>query len=96
MCGAADSRAVPAYEGQMYSIGLAMKLRPGAYAEYKRAHDDLWPDLARGMAENAVSIRLHERLGFELIGTEREVGFKFGRWLDSVHMELLLGGAGEG
>jgi phosphinothricin acetyltransferase len=43
-------------------------------------------------AENAVSIRLHERLGFELIGTEREVGFKFGRWLDSVYMELLLGG----
>ena len=47
-------------------------------------------------AENAVSIRLHERLGFELIGTEREVGFKFGRWLDSVHMELLLSGPGEG
>ena len=42
-------------------------------------------------AENAVSIRLHERLGFELIGTGREVGFKFGRWLDSVYMELLLG-----
>lgn len=47
-------------------------------------------------AENAVSIRLDERLGFELIGTGREVGFKFGRWLDSVYMELLLSAPGEG
>ena len=47
------------YEGQMYSIGLAMKLRPGAYAEYKRAHDDLWPDLAQGMAENEISMAIY-------------------------------------
>jgi L-amino acid N-acyltransferase YncA len=31
------------------------------------------------------------------VGTEREVGRKFGRWLDVVVMELLLGpGAAEG
>ena len=41
-------------------------------------------------AENAASIALHERLGFALIGREREVGFKFGRWLDAVSMQLLL------
>ena len=35
-------------------------------------------------------MRLHRSLGFEIVGTEREVGRKFGRWLDVVVMELLL------
>ena len=33
-------------------------------------------------ASNAGSIALHERLGFKLVGTLPQVGFKFGRWLD--------------
>lgn len=41
-------------------------------------------------AENAVSIRLHQSLGFEKVGHFRQVGFKFGRWLDLVYMEALL------
>ena len=36
------------------------------------------------------SINLHRACGFELVGTEREVGRKFGRWLDVVVMERLL------
>jgi phosphinothricin acetyltransferase len=36
------------------------------------------------------SINLHRAVGFELVGHEREVGRKFGRWLDVVVMELLL------
>ncbi len=36
------------------------------------------------------SIRLHSRAGFEIVGTEREVGRKFGRWLDVVVMQKLL------
>jgi phosphinothricin acetyltransferase len=36
------------------------------------------------------SIALHRALGFELVGVEREVGRKFGRWLDVVVMERLL------
>ena len=39
---------------------------------------------------NAASIRLHASFGFEKVGHFREVGFKFGRWLDVVYMELLL------
>ncbi|MEN3939879.1 N-acetyltransferase family protein [Prosthecobacter sp. SYSU 5D2] len=35
-------------------------------------------------AENAASIRLHERQGFVRSGHLREVGYKFGRWLDVV------------
>lgn len=33
-------------------------------------------------AENAVSIALHTRMGFEFAGRIRQAGFKFGRWLD--------------
>ncbi len=35
---------------------------------------------------NAASIRFHERLGFERVGELREVGCKFGRWLDLVFL----------
>ncbi|MGY0197169.1 N-acetyltransferase family protein [Leptothrix sp. BB-4] len=41
-------------------------------------------------ASNAGSIALHERLGFRLIGTLPQVGFKFGRWLDLALYQLLL------
>jgi phosphinothricin acetyltransferase len=41
-------------------------------------------------ASNAPSVALHERLGFELVGTAREVGTKFGRWLDLTMMRLPL------
>jgi L-amino acid N-acyltransferase YncA len=41
-------------------------------------------------ATNARSVALHERAGFELVGTAREVGTKFGRWLDLTMMRLSL------
>ena len=43
----------------MFCIGLAMTLRPGAYATYKAAHDGLWPELAAGMRTNQVSIAIY-------------------------------------
>ena len=43
------------------------------------------------VAENAASIRLHQSLGFAEVAHFREVGFKFGRWLDLKFFELLLG-----
>jgi L-amino acid N-acyltransferase YncA len=45
---------------------------------------------ARIVGGHESSVRLHESVGFEVVGTEREVGRKFGRWLDVVVMELLL------
>ena len=39
-------------------------------------------------AENAASIKLHEKLGFRTVGRFSEVGIKFGRWLDLICMEL--------
>lgn len=50
----------------MYSIGLAMTLRPGAYAEYKKAHDELWPEIADSMTDNDVSMAIY-RFGENLI-----------------------------
>ena len=41
-------------------------------------------------ATNAPSVALHARHGFELVGTAREVGTKFGRWLDLTMMSLGL------
>jgi L-amino acid N-acyltransferase YncA len=48
-----------------------------------------------GDSANEASIRMHARLGFELIGTHPAVGFKFGRWIDVVHMQLALGADSE-
>jgi phosphinothricin acetyltransferase len=44
-----------------------------------------------GDSANAASIELHRALGFRLVGTFDNVGFKFGRWLDSVLMQRALG-----
>jgi phosphinothricin acetyltransferase len=41
-------------------------------------------------AQNEASIKLHARFGFFEVGRFQKVGFKFGRWLDVVYMELLL------
>jgi L-amino acid N-acyltransferase YncA len=41
-------------------------------------------------AQNSISINLHKRLGFQLAGTIRQAGFKFGKWLDVEFYQLLL------
>jgi phosphinothricin acetyltransferase len=41
-------------------------------------------------AENDISVRLHAAFGFQTVGRFKQVGFKFGRWLDVIYMELLL------
>jgi L-amino acid N-acyltransferase len=46
--------------------------------------------IARIVGGHTASIRLHAAVGFEHVGVEREVGRKFGRWLDVVIMQLLL------
>jgi L-amino acid N-acyltransferase YncA len=44
-----------------------------------------------GDSEQTASVALHAALGFAYIGTIPNVGFKFGRWLDSVLMQRALG-----
>jgi phosphinothricin acetyltransferase len=46
--------------------------------------------MARVEAGSLASRALHEACGFRLVGVEREVGRKFGRWLDIALMQCLL------
>ena len=47
-----------------------------------------------GDSANVGSIRVHERCGFRMVGTMDATGFKFGRWVDTVLMQLALGEGG--
>jgi len=46
--------------------------------------------IARIEASGEASRALHRACGFELVGVERQVGRKFGRWLDMAVMQLML------
>ena len=48
--------------------------------------------IARIVSSNAASIALHRAVGFEIVGVEKEVGRKLGRWLDVVVMHRMLSG----
>ena len=52
--------------------------------------------IGRIVGGHDASIALHRSCGFDLVGTEREVGRKFGRWLDVVVVQRLLGPTGPG
>jgi L-amino acid N-acyltransferase YncA len=44
-----------------------------------------------GDSAQVPSIELHRAAGFRMIGAVENVGFKFGRWLDTVLMQRALG-----
>jgi phosphinothricin acetyltransferase len=46
--------------------------------------------IARIVGENEGSIRLHEKCDFTLVGTEIEIGRKYGRWLDVVEYQYVV------
>jgi L-amino acid N-acyltransferase YncA len=46
--------------------------------------------VARIVGGHDASIKLHKGCGFEEIGIEKEVGRKFGKWLDVVLMQRML------
>ena len=52
--------------------------------------------MARIGGGNDTSITLHEKHGFFLVGVEREVGRKFGRWQDVVVMQKILSAESSG
>ncbi len=43
----------------MYSTGFVMKLRPDGYDGYKKAHDELWPEIAASMSDHDVSMAIY-------------------------------------
>ena len=46
--------------------------------------------VARISGDNEASIALHRAQGFELVGVERQVGRKFGHWIDVTVMQRML------
>jgi phosphinothricin acetyltransferase len=46
--------------------------------------------IARIAGDNPASVALHERYGFQHVGIEREIGFKFDHWIDVVEMQRML------
>jgi phosphinothricin acetyltransferase len=40
--------------------------------------------------EQTASVEIHKKFHFEKVGHFKQVGFKFGRWLDVIYMELNL------
>jgi phosphinothricin acetyltransferase len=69
-------------------IGRALLARLIAEAEAAGARQML---AVIGDSGNAASIGLHRALGFADVGTFRSVGFKLGRWVDTVMMQRPLG-----
>ena len=43
----------------MWSKALTYQLKPGCYAEYKKAHDEVWPELAQAMSDNQGNMVIH-------------------------------------
>lgn len=93
-------RAWPAYK---YSVELSVYVDPAARGrglgtDLVRAviadarARDLHVVMAGITADNAISLRLHERLGFREVAHIPQVGYKFGRWLDLKFLQLVLEG----
>lgn len=68
--------------------GIGRKLMAALIAEAERLGKHVM--IAGIESENRASIRLHAQLGFVDTGRMREVGTKFGRWLDLTFMQLVL------
>jgi L-amino acid N-acyltransferase len=68
--------------------GIAKLLYPPLFAAAKE--QQLHTLIAGIDADNAASIKLHEHFGFTKAGHFKEVGYKFGKWLDLVFMQLHL------
>ena len=97
---ASQYRARPAYrhtiEDSVYvANGLGGQGIGGALLEalINRCEQGPWRQMIAviGDSGNAGSIRVHQRHGFETVGILVSVGFKLGRWVDTVVMQRTLG-----
>ncbi len=97
---AAPYRARPAYrstvedsiyvapDAQGRGVGRALLTRLIAEAEARGFRQMV---AVIGDSQNTASIGVHRALGFDLVGVFKDVGYKHGRWLDSVLMQKPLG-----
>lgn len=47
----------------MFTIFLSMGLKPGCLEAYRKAHDNLWPEIAASMRNNEVSMAIYHEAG---------------------------------
>lgn len=91
-------RAFPAYQ---YTVEHSIYIHPDyrqqglslilMNALIERAKQEQIHVLIGGIdSQNSISIKLHEKLGFTHAGTLKEVGYKFGHWLDLAFYQLKL------
>ena len=99
-CYATGYRARPAYrhtlEDSVYVADGLVRRGIGTRllaALIERCERGPWRQMLAviGNSGNLGSIALHQRLGFRPVGTFRSVGFKLGRWVDTVLMQRDLG-----
>lgn len=94
-----------AWHGYRYSVEHSVHVRPDCRGQGlgpQLVTALFAPALAMGKhvmvggidAANETSLRMHERLGFERVAHFREVGHKFGRWLDLVFVQRFLDARG--
>jgi phosphinothricin acetyltransferase len=97
-------RARPAYrwsvEDTVYiapqhqRAGIGRKLLECLIAEAERAGFRQMIAVIGDSPNQVPSLELHRQAGFRLVGILENVGFKHGRWLDSVLMQRALGDGG--
>ena len=91
-------RTRPAYKYSIeHSVYVRKDMRGRGFGKVmlneiiKRAIKDEYHVLVGGIdADNKISIRLHEKMGFEFAGTIKHAGYKFGKWLDLSFYQLIL------
>jgi phosphinothricin acetyltransferase len=71
--------------GRARGQGIGAILLGALIAESER--NGIWTLQAVIHAENAISIRLHQKAGFRIVGTRQRIGFLQGCWRDTVLME---------
>jgi phosphinothricin acetyltransferase len=81
--GVAEVSVYIAEHARGAKIGSA--LLKALIAESER--NGIWTLQAGIFSENTASIRLHEKLGFRIVGTRERIGCFHGRWRDTVLME---------
>ncbi|MDQ6631256.1 MAG: L-rhamnose mutarotase [Verrucomicrobiota bacterium] len=47
----------------MFTLALTMCLKPGCLEKYRLAHEKLWPEIARSMSANEVSMAIYHEAG---------------------------------
>ena len=88
----------------MFSTGQTYQLKPGFYDQYKKAHDELWPELAESMAASEVNMviyRFGDRLFLYATAPSQEhfeqshAGARAQEWLDYMATMMVTGEDGK-